>query len=77
VHVLADVAWSDDGVYFYRVHGLQHESRGDTRDFRFPLTVAKYLQVHFYQEGGPVHASELRNFQTSFHSQIKLKVIGV
>ncbi len=73
VHVLADVAWSDDGVHFYRVHGLQHESRGDTRDFRFPLTVAKYLQVHFYQEGGPVHASELRNFQTSFHSQIKLK----
>jgi len=73
LHVLADVAWSDDGVHFYRVHGMQHESRGDARDFRFPLTVAKFLQVHFYQEGGPVHASELRNFQTSFHSQIKLK----
>lgn len=73
LHVLADIAWSDDGVHFFRVHGVRHESRGDTREFYFPLTVAKFLQVHFYQEGGPVHASELRNFQTKFHSQVQLK----
>ncbi len=73
LHVLADIAWSDDGVHFFRVHGIRHESRGETREFIFPLTVARFLQVHFYQEGGPVHASEIRNFQTKFHSQVTLK----
>ena len=73
LHVLADIAWSDDGVRFYRVHGVKHESQGENRDFRFPLTVARFLQVHFYQEGGPVHSSEIKNFQVMFHSQVKLK----
>lgn len=73
LHILADIAWSDDGVRFYRVHGVKHESQGEVREFQFPLTVAKFLQVHFYQEGGPIHASEIRNFKLMFHSQIKLK----
>lgn len=73
LHVLADLSWSDDGVRFFRIHGLKHESHGEGREFHFPLTHARYVQVHFYQEGGPVHKSDLRKFQLGFVSRTKLK----
>lgn len=72
LHVLADISWSDDGKRFYRLHGLRHESHGDVREFYFPLVEAKHLQVNLYQEGGPVHKSELRRFQVGFISRVKL-----
>jgi hypothetical protein len=73
LHVLVDVFWSQDGANFYRVHGVRHESQGELREFNFPLTSARFLQLNFYQEGGPVHKSDLRRFQVGFISRVKLK----
>lgn len=73
VHVLTDVFWSADGKSFYRVHGVRHESQGEAREFFFPLTEARYLHLHFYQEGGPVHKSDLRKFHVGFVSRVKFK----
>ena len=72
LHVLADVFWSDDGKRFYRVHGVRHESHGETREFAFPLVDARFIQVNLYQEGGSVHKSDLRKFQVGFVSRAKL-----
>ena len=72
VHILADVFWSDDGKRFYRVHGIRHESHGETREFFFPLVEAKFIQINFYQEGGLVHKSDLRKFEIGFASRAKL-----
>jgi hypothetical protein len=44
LHVLADISWSDDGVRFFRIHGLKHESQGELREFFFPLTHARHIQ---------------------------------
>ncbi|HMV34343.1 MAG TPA: discoidin domain-containing protein [Turneriella sp.] len=73
LHVLADVSWSEDGNRFYRVHGVKHESHGDSREFSFPLILARYLLINFYQEAGPIHKCEVRKFQVGFRAQVKLK----
>lgn len=73
LHVLIDISWSNDGKSFYRVHGVKHESQGDMREFRFPLVEARYIQIHFYQEGGPVHKSDVRKFQLGYVSRAKIK----
>lgn len=73
LHVLSDIFWSFDGQSFHRVHGVKHESQGEMREFRFPLVETRYLQIHFYQEGGPVHKSDLRKFQPGFVSRAKIK----
>ncbi len=73
LHVLADISWSDTGQRFYRVHGVRHESHGESREFSFPLVQARYLLINFYQEAGPIHKCEIRKFQTGFKAQVKLK----
>lgn len=73
LHVLVDISWSLDGKSFYRIHGLKHESRGEMRDFIFPLVYAQFLLVNFYQEAGPVHKAEIRRFEIGFRSSVKLK----
>lgn len=73
LHVLADISSSEDGQHFYRVHGVAHESHGDSREFVFPLVRARYLLVNFYQEAGPIHKCEIRKFFTGFRTQVKLK----
>ena len=73
LHVLADVSWSEDGQRFYRVHGVVHESHGDSREFVFPLIKARHLLINFYQEAGPIHKSEIRKFRTGFRTQVKMK----
>lgn len=73
LHVLADISWSVDGENFYRIHGIKHESRGEVRDFAFPLSRARFLLISFYQEAGPVHKAEIRRFQMGFRSAVKLK----
>jgi hypothetical protein len=73
LHVLVDVSWSEDGKSFQRVHGMTHASQGEMREFYFPLVEAQFFQVHFYQEGGPVHKSDIRKFQPGFVSRVKVK----
>jgi hypothetical protein len=72
VHVLCDISWSEDGKHFYRVHGLKHESHGESRDYRFPLVSAKFLQLNFYQEGGPIHKCDIRKLVLGFTALVKL-----
>lgn len=72
VHVLTDAFWSDDGKRFYRIHGMRHESHGESREFVFPLVYAKYIQLNFYEEGGSIHKSDLRKFQIGFLSRAKI-----
>lgn len=73
LHVLADVAYSEDGKRFFRIHGIKHESSNDKREFVFPLVEARFLQVNLYQEGGPVHKSDLKKLQIGFKSKIKVQ----
>jgi hypothetical protein len=73
LHVLADISSSEDGQHYYRVHGVSHESHGDSREFHFPLVRARYLLINFYQEAGPIHKCEIRRFQAGFRTQVKLK----
>jgi hypothetical protein len=73
LHVLADIFWSEDGQRFYRLHGVRHESSGESREFYFPLVHAQYLLINLYQEGGPIHKCEIRKFSTGFKTQVKLK----
>jgi len=71
-HVLIDISWSLDGKKFFRVHGVKHDSQGEARHFSFPLIEARYLQLNFYQEGGPIHKADIRRFQTGYTAKIKL-----
>lgn len=71
--VLMDIAWSNDGKSFYRVHGLKHENHGTIKEYFFPLIEAKFLQIHLYQEGGFIHKNEIRQFHLGFRSQAKFK----
>ncbi|GAB4433819.1 MAG: discoidin domain-containing protein [Turneriella sp.] len=73
LHVLADISSSEDGQHFYRVHGVSHESHGDSREFAFPLVRARYLLINFYQEAGPIHKCEIRRLRAGFRTQVKLK----
>ncbi len=73
LHVLIDVSWSNDGKSFYRVHGMKHESHGEAREFKFPLVEARHIQIHFYQEGGSIHKSDVRKFQLGYTSRAKIK----
>lgn len=73
LHVLADISWSEDGQHYYRVHGVKHESQGESRHFAFPLIKARYLLVNLYQEAGPVHKCEIRRLNTGFKTPLQLQ----